>query len=60
MDTYGDILYLKKCYYKSRVIEKFFEYYKTLPIDVKDEKYLNSIIYHYKTIYLDYMSFTKN
>jgi len=31
------------------MIKQFFKYYKTLPIDLQDKKYLNSIIYHYKT-----------
>ena len=57
--TIEDILYLKNCYYKSETIKQFFKYYKTLPVDLQDEKYLNSIIYHYKTIYLDFLLYTK-
>jgi len=57
--TNEDILYLKNCYYKSETIKQFFKYYKTLPVDLQDEKYINSIIYHYKTIYLDFLLYTK-
>lgn len=57
--TNKDILYLKNCYYESEIIEQFFKYYKSLPVDVQEEKYFNSIIYHYKTIYLDYLLYTK-
>jgi hypothetical protein len=57
--TNEDILYLKNSYYKSETIKQFFKYYKTLPVDLQDEKYINSIIYHYKTIYLDFLLYTK-
>ena len=57
--TNKDILYLKNCYYKSETIKQFFKYYKTLSVDLQDEKYINSIIYHYKTIYLDFLLYTK-
>jgi len=57
--TNEDVLYLKNCYYKSETIKQFFKYYKTLPVDIQDEKYINSIIYHYKTIYLDFLLYTK-
>lgn len=52
---YQDIIYLKDCFYKSQKIQQFFKYYKTLPVDIQDEKYINSIIYHYNTIYSDYL-----
>ena len=53
--TNEDILYLKNYYYKSKSIKQFLKYYKSLPVDLQDEKYLNSIIYHYKTIYFDFL-----
>ena len=57
--TIKDVLYLKNCYYKSETIKQFFKYYKTLPVDLQEERYLDSIIYHYKTIYFDFLLYTK-
>jgi hypothetical protein len=54
--NYNDILYLRNYYYNSKKIEQFFKYYKSLPIDLQDQKYFDSIIFHYKKIYLDYLN----
>ena len=44
-----DIIYLKRCYMKSERIKLFYnEYYKTLPLDVKEDRYFKSMIEHYK------------
>ena len=57
--TYEDVLYLKNYYYESKTIKQFFKYYKTLPVDLQEEKYLSSIIYHYNTIYYDFLLYNK-
>jgi hypothetical protein len=36
-------------------VKVFYDYYKTLPLDVQENRYLESIINHYKTIYQDFL-----
>lgn len=44
-------LYLKNYLLCSDKIKQFFKYYISIPIDIREDKYFESIIYHYKFLY---------
>ena len=57
--TIKDYKYLISSYLKSNIVFEFYNYYKSLPIDVKEPRYFESIITHYKNIYQDFLRFSK-
>jgi hypothetical protein len=58
--THRDSDYLIRTYLKSYTVKVFYDYYKTLPLDVQENRYLESIINHYKTIYQDFLKRKNN
>lgn len=46
-----DYLYLKNYLLCCDKIKQFFKYYISIPLDVKEDKYFESIIYHYKFLH---------
>lgn len=44
-------LYLKNYLLYCNKIKQFFKYYASIPIDLKEDKYFESIIYHYRFLY---------
>ena len=46
-----DYLYLKNYLLCCDKVKQFFKYYISIPLDVKEDKYFESIIYHYKFLH---------
>lgn len=57
--TIKDYEYLISSYLKSNTVFEFYNYYKSLPIDVQEPRYFESIITHYKSIYQDFLKYGK-
>lgn len=38
---------------KQEILNNFIKYYKSIPIDLQTDRYFDSILYHYKNIYLE-------
>ncbi len=38
---------------KKEILNNFIKYYKSIPIDLQTDRYFDSILYHYKNIYLE-------
>lgn len=38
---------------KQQILNNFIKYYKSIPIDLQIDRYFDSILYHYKNIYLE-------
>ena len=37
---------------KQEILNNFIKYYKSIPVDLQTDRYFDSILYHYKNIYL--------
>ena len=57
--TINDYEYLISIYLKSNTVFEFYNYYKSLPLDVQEHRYFESIITHYKNIYQDFLKYGK-
>ena len=38
---------------KQEILNNFIKYYKSIPVDLQTDRYFDSILYHYKNIYLE-------
>ena len=38
---------------RQEILNNFIKYYKSIPIDLQTDRYFDSILYHYKNIYLE-------
>ena len=44
---------IRKKEIKQEILNNFIKYYKSIPIDLQTDRYFDSILYHYKNIYLE-------